>query len=365
MEDSEKGSDSNPAAEDTSANGRSGFVGYIKRQLHGRKAKQEKENPLDRAARITAKATVWIAFFTVVMALVGVGTLYEIIDGGKDTRALAVAAGKQADSAELQLTEMKKQATDTHELAAQAKNQADRTKDLADRALLQANATAKIAKLTQDSLNVSQQAYVTVGRADGTVAEILMPPDSETKAAILVYFQNTGHMPAKFNWGNNSPIIAVLPSDPKAVKEPYGGQGFSEFDTENIFRPMYRARRRDQVNGFTWSGTTTIAGNSSYEGVLWEIPKERMSQLMNLDRPFMPSGKFQYCDGFGHQVCRKFSLRYAGNPYNKLFLASEEECAVWEAQVLNPDHNFEYLNPCEVQERREELKGALKGSPKP
>jgi hypothetical protein len=56
-----------------------------------------RETPVDRAARLTAAATVWIAVFTVVLALVGLGTLYEIIEGGSDTHDLAVAAKTQAE----------------------------------------------------------------------------------------------------------------------------------------------------------------------------------------------------------------------------------------------------------------------------
>ncbi len=217
-------------------------------------------------------------------------------------------------------------------------------------------------KNAQAALTISQQAYVTVGRQDGTVAEVIMPNKTTAKAAILVYFQNSGHLPAKFNWGSDSTLIALLPTDASAVREPYGSQ-WSEFDTDHAFAPMWRARNRKRPSSFGWSGTITIAGNSSHQGILWELPKERMLQLMNWDRPFNPGGKFEYCDGFGHRVCRRFSLRYAGKPYNRLFLISADECAQWEMQVLNPDPTFEYLNPCELE--REELKGTFPNRPKP
>jgi len=274
------------------------------------------------------------------------------------------------------LEEVQRGGTDTHELAVQARNQADRTKDIADRALAQAASTnelarqarrsadaakaqaietGKLAKLTQDSLDVSQKAYVTVGRPDGDVAEIILPSDPTGKAAVLVFFQNTGHIPARFNWGNDSAVIAVVPSSPGDIKEPYGSTADVELHTDHFFRPMYRARVRDQKGAFTWSGTITIAGNSAYEGVLWEVPKERMVQLMSLDRPFAPGGRFEYCDGFGHRVCRNFRLQYAGNPYNKLFLATEEGCMRFQTQILNPDPKLEYLSPCEAEGEREEL----------
>jgi hypothetical protein len=44
----------------------------------------------------TANATVWIAVFTVVLALVGMLTLYEIVTGSVDTKKLADAAHRQA-----------------------------------------------------------------------------------------------------------------------------------------------------------------------------------------------------------------------------------------------------------------------------
>ena len=310
-------------------------------------AVEKQMSSFEKATLKWAKLAVGMSFLAAMFVCL---QWYEMHQGGVDTHELAVAAKDQAAAAKSQAEETKKETTNTHDLAVAAKKQADET--------------GRVVATTRDTLNISQQAYVTVGKPDGTVAEIVIPPDPGAKAAVLVYFQNTGHMPAKFNWGNDSPITATVPLDPTAVKEPYGEQ-WTQFTTDNVFAPMYRAKRRKQTNSFTWSGTITIAGNSSYEGILWEIPKERMLQLMNWDRPFMPSGKFQYCDGFGHHVCRRFSLRYAGNPYNKLFLASEEECATWEMQVLNPNPDLEYLNPCEIQERREELKGALKNSPKP
>ncbi|MGD1096774.1 MAG: hypothetical protein ABSB35_32875 [Bryobacteraceae bacterium] len=59
----------------------------------------EPKSSADKAADRTATATVWIAIFTIILALVSGFTLYEVIEGGTDTHALAVAAGKQAEAA--------------------------------------------------------------------------------------------------------------------------------------------------------------------------------------------------------------------------------------------------------------------------
>lgn len=218
-------------------------------------------------------------------------------------------------------------------------------------------------KNAQSALVITEQANVTIGRPDGTVADILWPKEPKGKAGLMIYFQNSGHLPAKFNWGNSSPMIALLPANPSALKEDQMGSQWSDFKTDHFFQPMWRAKRKD--GGFQWSGTVLIAGNSSYQGILWEIPRERMLQLMQWDRPFVPDGKFEYCDGFGKHVCKRFSISYSRDPYNRFFLASEEECAVWEMQVLNPDPSLQYLPPCEVSEHREELQGSLRNSPKP
>lgn len=75
------------------------FIRYVKRKIEERAAKKQKETPADKAARIAANATVWIAIFTVVSVGVSVftylilkGQLKEMHDGGVDTHTLAEAA---------------------------------------------------------------------------------------------------------------------------------------------------------------------------------------------------------------------------------------------------------------------------------
>jgi len=78
------------------------LVRYVKRKLDERKAEKQKETPTDRAARITANATFWIAVFTFVSVGVSVGTflilrkqLNEMHDSGVDTHTLAEQALSQ------------------------------------------------------------------------------------------------------------------------------------------------------------------------------------------------------------------------------------------------------------------------------
>jgi hypothetical protein len=220
----------------------------------------------------------------------------------------------------------------------------------------------------QKALVVTQQANVTIGRADGTVAEILWPKGKTGKAGLMVYFQNSGHLPAKFNWGSVSPVIAVLPS----FDNPENGKKDIVFQTDHWFDPMWRVVHKD--GSVNWSGTIEIAGNSSYQGLLWELPKERMKQLIDLDakigpdqRPFMTNGRFEYCDGFGNRVCRDFDLRYQGEPYNRFALANEDECPKWEMQGHREKHGdlSEFRSPCTLPESREELQPTIPSLAKP
>jgi hypothetical protein len=90
-------------------------VSYIKRKFQEYKAKHKNETAADKAARRTAHATWWIAAFTVVLAVASIRTLTEIHEGGKDTHALAVAAGQQATAAETSANAAKSAANTANE----------------------------------------------------------------------------------------------------------------------------------------------------------------------------------------------------------------------------------------------------------
>ena len=69
---------------------------YAKHKMDERAAKKQKETPADRAARVTANATLWMAIFTFVSIAVSFGTFWilksqlrEMHDGGVDTHTLA------------------------------------------------------------------------------------------------------------------------------------------------------------------------------------------------------------------------------------------------------------------------------------
>jgi hypothetical protein len=219
----------------------------------------------------------------------------------------------------------------------------------------QSKVASEALRQSTESFIISQKAYVTVGRQDGVVAEAVMPKNETAKAGLLIYFQNTGHLPARFNFGPDNRLIGLIPPS-------------TPVEADHEFEPMWRGRDK-KGHGGGWSGTITIAGNSSYQGILFELPEKQLRHL--LDEPLGPyfytPGKYEYCDGFGGRVCRSFTIRYAGEPYNRFFLMMEQECMASDLQVRmssimrrNPP-DWEYLNPCALE--REELSTPIKQLP--
>jgi hypothetical protein len=108
MPDAQNGNETNtPVEAPNEPRGWTRLVSNVERKMHERHSKKQEESPTDRAARVTAKATVWLAIFTVVLAGTSIGTvvilknqLKEMHDGGIDTHALADATEKMKGSAE-------------------------------------------------------------------------------------------------------------------------------------------------------------------------------------------------------------------------------------------------------------------------
>ena len=261
-------------------------ISYIKRKMHERKSKYKDETPTDRAARRTAVATIWMASFTLILALVGGATVWilknqlrEMHEGGVDTSALAKAAGKQADAAKAQ--------------SDQAKAQTDKMAESLAKTDALIGATKTISSNTKEALNVSQRAYVTVGRKDGTVTEFAIPGDHSVNTGILIYFQNSGHLPAKFNWGLTGFGTVIVPPIP----------GFPPVDSPHRFAPMTRTiNHKDGSRGE--SGGVIVGGDSVYSTDLGSLPTDSALQLIRMNRLFMINGAFEYCDALGSYSCR-------------------------------------------------------------
>jgi len=161
------------------------FIAYVKRELQDRKAKKNKETPADRAVRVTATATIWMAIFTFVLAFVGIVTLIEIIEGGQDTHDLAVAAKDQAGK-------MKNMSDAADKIRQAAENMVIQDQRIADNAQTALDASNRHSKEALDAairqFREEQRAWV------GPIALSLtgtIEAGKPIKAKVI--FSNTGH----------------------------------------------------------------------------------------------------------------------------------------------------------------------------
>jgi hypothetical protein len=173
---------------------------YIERKMDERRAKREEcrakrknETTEQEAARLTAEATRWIAVFTVVMAIVAGLTLWELIQGGADTRALVDASRKQACAA----SKSAKAARDFADTAALINSGiGDAVKKLAAQAKASqksADAAKSAADTARDALILDQRPWIGIAKTP-SAGEIEKYPDSFVR--IKFRFENFGKSPA-------------------------------------------------------------------------------------------------------------------------------------------------------------------------
>jgi hypothetical protein len=162
------------------------LVSYVKRKMHERSTKKKKESAIDRAARRTANATVWLAIFTVVLAVVSGLTLFilkrqlgEMRGSGKQTDKLICLYQKQ-------VAQLAKQAGDTHTLAVAAGKQAAEAIIQANAARISAEAAKSASQTAKDSLHVSERAYVVIEE----------PSFGFSTKSVSLPLVNSGHIPS-------------------------------------------------------------------------------------------------------------------------------------------------------------------------
>jgi hypothetical protein len=84
-----------------------GLIDKMKSKMREHHAEKHSETPTDRAVRVTANATVWMAIFTAFLFFTSAATVWilrnqltEMYEGGIDTHALAQASKRQAAAAQ-------------------------------------------------------------------------------------------------------------------------------------------------------------------------------------------------------------------------------------------------------------------------
>lgn len=249
MEDAGKGTQ---AQNEMNASGNNRWAQLI-RSLKGRlqKSKTDKENEshADRAARRTATATIWMAFFTIILSVVSIGTLLvlkkqlgEMHDGGVDTHNLAKSAGDQATWTQRLATSANTESGHMKDLADHMKDQADRTKDLSDRALSQTKATNRLAAATEKANNNA----IENDRPWVGIALRIDVPEAGKIPTIDASMINTGKRPAKITLMElNGGFYTIFPKNP-----PYPTMGPPSTD---ILMPGFPTSNKYKMSPEAWT----------------------------------------------------------------------------------------------------------------
>jgi hypothetical protein len=193
-------------------------IRYIKRKIQERAAKKKEETAADKAARITAAATKWMAIFTFILVLVTLGTLLvlrsqlrEMQSGGKDTHDLADAAGKQQEATGNIAEASKQQAAATKSLADNAIAQAKAANELAAQAKVSADAARRLADTDVRQLEVAQRPWLVIEiERTGTI----FSNDKEAVIKIPVTITNTGQTPATETYFRNEFFVKPVAGGP-------------------------------------------------------------------------------------------------------------------------------------------------------
>jgi hypothetical protein len=221
-----------------------------------------------------------------------------------------------------QLTEMHNSSADTKALAEAAKAQA---------------------QIALDQLH-SQRPYVSLGRADGIIAEYAPPAKGDKKGTVLLYFQNTGTSAAT-NFLTNA--YSLLPPAEKGEQ-----------------RHIYRARMffKGKPAGVSFfMGDTVGAGSLRIETLdaKWVPTVDQWKQIAagQWKAGFYISGNFEYCDAWGEYRCEMFTLKYAPAPVSKFIANTSRECPNSFVPLPDPtelakgeDYNAQLLPRCKQPE---------------
>jgi hypothetical protein len=208
-----------------------------------------------------------------------------------------------------------------------------------------AEAAKSAADTARDTLKVSEGAYVTIGRKDGVVADFVVPKDSKQNAEIVIYFRNSGRLPAKFAWGTMEPLLA--------------GGGKNKATGINLVHPYkgFPIRTRDRKTGSVGEqgGSTIIAGDSTLVSRLGTISQKDLAELPVNDAALLIPGVFGYCDELGNYSVQTFGLRYKSNaPQSSLNfdLSYESPIPTNFISLPPPTATIEYFSLCETFSER-------------
>jgi hypothetical protein len=184
--------------------------------------------------------------------------------------------------------------------------------------------TCAALKETRVSFKSGERPFVSLGRADGTVAEF-----TKNDAAVILYFQNSGHLPAKRFY------LQII--------EDHG-------TIQNMGR--FRSPRNPKLIADI-GGDSAIPGSSIHKEIIEDDRLSPTSVKAIKQNGGTISGHFEYCDDFGEYTCEQFMLRYKIPPIDSFALLLEADCSlsyaypIDQAPEIPRGVRWTPINPCE------------------
>jgi hypothetical protein len=201
-------------------------------------------------------------------------------------------------------------------------------------------------QVARDTLTISQKASVTIGRKDGVIAEILIPKDARANAVIIIYFQNGGHLPAKFAWGTT---VSYLGSNNGLQKS-----GIMLAHPDKGLPQRSRDIKTGSV-GSSGGEETVIAGDSLYSSTLGEISQKDLASLPASDVSSLIFGRFAFCDEIGTDETHTFLLQYKSTSPTRLAFDLLEDSRSPIPPIPPSTATTEYLPRCETTDERQRM----------
>ena len=175
----------------------------------------------------------------------------------------------------------------------------------------------------------------------------MIPNDPAQHIRVVIYFQNSGRLPARFAWGTT---IALPGSSSKATSS-----GIIYLHPDPGLEPRTRDKKTGSVG--TQGESNVIPGESIYASTLGEISPQDFARLTANNMSLMIMELYSYCDELGDYAQRSFVLRYLSNPTPSSFSFDlVQDTGFGPMPLPPPTDTIEYLSPCETFAEREQNK---------
>jgi hypothetical protein len=190
-------------------------------------------------------------------------------------------------------------------------------------------------EIAQRSFRISEGAYVSIGRQDGVIAEF-KNANLHTHDGVVMYFQNSGHMPAKLKWG----LFEWHTKPPSSLPPPVP------------FVPMSRTRNKktgDITENLSTDGA--IGGQSIRNVQVGYLPPMYVNEMLQLNAIFTLDGAYEYCDELGTYSCKMFEVSYQNRPFGSFSIDHLNDCPADRGFVgyKKPGPDEEELPLCELK----------------